>query len=151
MNTAILWPDVGPLRTRLGPLQTRLGRFRSEPDLNGPQTSLPELSKRTPLDPIRTLTDSALDVQVQSDPLQVRLGPIKSVPERWTSLLDFKMKVCAKHFLTLIRFGTDFFCSQRTFIFPLSPIKMDSVSLEWTQLCRHYKTVGVRYLVRVLG
>ena len=88
---AFLWLDVGPLQTRLGPLQTRLGPFGSKPDLNRPQTgTLPELSKQTPTDPIRTLTDSALDFLVQLDP-----GSIKSVPERWTSLLDFKMKICA--------------------------------------------------------
>ena len=31
----------------------------------------------------------------------------------------------------------------------LSTIKMDSVSLKWTQLRRHYKTVRVRVPVRV--
>ena len=62
---AILWPGVGPLRTRSGP-------SGSTTDLNGPQTGLPpELSKRTPPDPIRTPTDSASDFKVQSDPVRV--------------------------------------------------------------------------------
>ena len=115
-NMAILRPDVGPLQTRSDPLG-------SVPDLNGLQMGLPpDLSKPTPPDPIQTPTDSALVFQVQSDPLRVRSGVIKFVPERWTSPLDFKMKVGAERFSTLIRFSTDFFCSQRTLIFLLSPI-----------------------------
>ena len=60
---AILWPDVGPLGIRYEPVRDRDGPQRGPP---------PELSKRTPPDPIRTPMDAAPDFQVHSDPLQVR-------------------------------------------------------------------------------
>ena len=57
----------------LVPFRPATDPFGSVSDMNGPQTGPPpELSKRTPPDPIQTPTDPALDFQVQSDPLWVR-------------------------------------------------------------------------------
>ena len=72
----------------------------SELDLNGLQTGPPhEISKRTPPDPIRTPTDSASDFKFNN---RTCYGSDKSVPERWTSPLDFKMKVCAGRIIDFI-------------------------------------------------
>ena len=50
--------------------RSALDPFGSVSDLNGPQTGpLPKLLKRTPLDPIRTPTDSASNFQVQAGAL----------------------------------------------------------------------------------
>ena len=68
----------------------------SELDLNGLQTGPPhEISKRTPPDPIRTLLRN-LNYN------RTCYGSDKSVPERWTSPLDFKMKVCAGRIIDFI-------------------------------------------------
>ena len=74
--------------------------FGSELNLNGLQTGPPhEISKRTPPDPIRTPTDSASDFKFNN---RTCYGSDKSVPEHWTSPLDFKMKVCAGRVIDFI-------------------------------------------------
>ena len=80
---AILWPDVGPLRTRSGPSGSatdlkQVRRLNLQNGLHMTQYGL----QRTPL---RTLKFNR--TRIASD-----TGPIKSVPERWKSPLDFKYK-----------------------------------------------------------
>ena len=65
-------------RSASNPIGPTTNPFGSVQDLNGLQTGLlPELSKRTPSDLIWTLTDSALNFQVQLDLLRVRYGSDK--------------------------------------------------------------------------
>ena len=84
---AILWPDVGPLRTRSGPSgsATDLKRVCHLNFQNG--LHLTQYGhQRTPL---RTLKFNRTRYGFDT-------GLIKSVPERWMSPLDFKTKVCAE-------------------------------------------------------
>ena len=82
-RSAILWLDVGPFRTRYEPVRVRIGPER---------TSNWSAAWTFKTDSTGPNTDSASDFQVQSDPLRIR-WPLKSVLERWTSPLDFKIKV----------------------------------------------------------